>query len=1146
MSLSNFVTKIEELYFNPDPRVNMKYRPTHEIMKGFREIPHKYLSEVFNPNNPVIIGYHNMKPITLKWVKYEFKKGKNVPPVTCQLDLKSFTNEIEITFEVLREGDNKITSRVSMILPMLCDYEETDPWNVQDLNGQRTPNAMGGYFNTPNGSIKYPITIENQKMITWGKSEIKKNSGIQLNYSFTFFLSGYPYTNPSPAQIAKMSFDGTNFDSLILSCESTNPLLKIDKINPIALIIHLTKLQPEVVKYLIMQIYIDKEKNQLQLRALVELWMEFLFDKLNSLFPEPISIIAKCQKYVEKTLVTEGKTLFTVESNMFETLNRIHQTRSSYYKGIYLILQMRRMLIATFNPNFHPSRENLITKRMITPAMYITTTIDDNIAEMLSFLKKYTAETLRSTIEVSRKISDELQKSDKTIYQIISKGLYKQKSGVTVNDSNAGLMYPLSNATRCAKKLAADLTKELSCRNLDPSQDKIFCPYDVPEHKDVGLASGLVVIASVPTVYQVEIDLLTSQIYNFLNTTFPPDSRPLSYIVIIDTHVIREVCSEIVDELCKVLRQQKRRNFFCRNDFGVTKDPFLSEIRITIGTGRIVQPILIVEDGKLGLTDEVCQCLQERTHCKSFSEFLTNHPDVIEIIDTEQHKCASLIAEDIDTFMQSDHKEKYQFCYLSPSCYVGWVAAHKNLVNCDAAIRGIYSVNHFRGATTANHPMQRYQFESGQSLMYAHKLLITNPMMRAAKIGSAGFCKYVWVAYIPLESGANQEDGIVANSRSIKSGMFDVISFKRYFIACNRTERETITRVSTYNSNHRNIDQRGLPYVNSTFVRGDAMVKKIVSFNDEKREAVGKDESEMYYEYYPARVEYVEASDSNVKILTIAHRVPQQGDKFTSAHAQKCTISYISDEANLPRRMNGKACQFYCNPIANTSRNTNSAHHTPLLILISMLTDMDENVGFTIHRSSPINTNFDPEYNISRYTELIEKTRKKYDFWPGEKTEDIARCSHPLYSPVTGLIMPNIACAPLAMIRLRQNEADKKAISGKGRVNKTTKMTLEKRKNGGSSKIDEMTRNCVASHGASYLLHELLSEPSTRRKPGYSCGTCGMELSPIRDFKQDYYACTNCLATHNMTTVIEYNTTHVILTFKQQQLQRGIRFMTSI
>lgn len=1147
MSLSDHVTKIGELYFSPDPTEGVKFRAIHSIMDGFRKIPSEFLTNIFKVNNPISLGMSGNNNIYLTWKGFSFKKIKESPPQLCQRELRSFVNEVIITFDVSRNGDQCITNEISLTIPMLCDYGETDPWNVQDISKYAIPNSMGGYFLTPNGSIKYPITIENPKMITWGKGEKKKNKTNLISYSFTFFLSEYPYEVPSAAQIVRLSFDVTSPISLIMSCESANSVLKIEKINPIPLIIYMSNMTFESLEYLLGLIHV-KPVNRLQLTSMIKSWILAIQEKLNELSPGT-NLNTQCKVYIEKILMESAgstKPFLNYISDLFSSLNNIHKN-SSKYKGLYILMQIRRMLIYLFNPQFHPTKDNLITKRMITPTMYITITIEDHISDLLNMIRKYTSEGNRKTTDVSKKIVEEMQKWDKSISNIISKGMFKDKSGVMVHDSQAGRFYPPSNLCRVSKKLAAELTKDLNCRKLDPTQDKVYCPYDIPDHKDVGLASGLCVISYVVTVFQSEINVLTREIHKFVSEHLVKDTHPKKYIIIIDTYVISEVSEQFVDELCKTLRYHKRRNHFIRNDFGVTKDPFLSEVRITIGTGRMIQPILVVTDGKLGFTPEVIDCLNKKSHCKTWSEFLKNHPDVIELIDIEQHKCAlPCIAEDVNAFENSTDKNIFVFCYLDPSYYVGWVAAHKNLINCDAAIRGIYSVNQFRSMMTANHPLARTKFESGQSLLYAHKLLMTNPMIRSLKIANNGYLEYIWVAYMPLAEGRNQEDGIVVNSGAVKLGLFDAISFRRHLIQSEVFKRTNTTRITNYNTNHRNIDPQGLPYVDSVFVKGDAMVKKTEDITDERKNVVGKDSSEMYYEFYPARVEYTETTDNSVKILTVSHRIPESGDKFTNGFAQKSTIAYLEDEANLPRMMNGNACHFYCSPIANTVRNTNSAQHTPLLLQMSMLTDLDDAKEFTIYRCVPINTNLDVSHNINRYKDLVTKTRSKHNLWPGESDEDIANCSRVLYDPRSGELIKDIKVVLVAYHRLRQLSADKKTICNKGRIYKTNKMSAEKRKNGGSSKIDEMTRNCIISYGGAYMVHEVLSEPNTRRTKIYICKTCGILLTPIRAQRQEYFKCINCIQDYHMTAVIEHETTSVIRTFIQQQLQRNITMTFSI
>ena len=231
-----------------------------------------------------------------------------------------------------------------------------------------------------------------------------------------------------------------------------------------------------------------------------------------------------------------------------------------------------------------------------------------------------------------------------------------------------------------------------------------------------------------------------------------------------------------------------------------------------------------------------------------------------------------------------------------------------------------------------------------------------------------------------------------------------------------------------------------------------------------------------------------------VSITLRYRRNPIIGDKFSSRHGQKGTLSVLWPQESMPFTESGMTPDVLINPHAFPSRMT-----------IGMLIESMAGKAGAMHGAFQDSTPF--QFNeerraIDHYGEQLRLASNICLFGNLSNYDYVDRASgyhyygsEPLYNGLTGNIMhADIFIGVVFYQRLRHMVADKAQVRSTGPIVSMTRQPVKGRKRGGGIRLGEMERDALISHGVAFCLQDRLMHCSDSHL-AFVCGTCGSLLT---------------------------------------------------
>lgn len=212
--------------------------------------------------------------------------------------------------------------------------------------------------------------------------------------------------------------------------------------------------------------------------------------------------------------------------------------------------------------------------------------------------------------------------------------------------------------------------------------------------------------------------------------------------------------------------------------------------------------------------------------------------------------------------------------------------------------------------------------------------------------------------------------------------------------------------------------------------------------------------------------------------VSITLRYPRQpviGDKFSSRHGQKGTLSVLWPQEDMPFTESGMTPDIMINPHAFPSRMT-----------IGMLIESMAGKAGAMHGHFQDATPFQ-FHEQDRVVDHVGHQLKEagYNYHGSE----------PLYNGLTGQVMHvDIFIGVVYYQRLRHMVSDKSQVRSTGPVQAVTRQPVKGRKKHGGIRLGEMERDALLSHGVAFCLQDRLMNCSDAHM-AHVCATCGGFLS---------------------------------------------------
>lgn len=510
--------------------------------------------------------------------------------------------------------------------------------------------------------------------------------------------------------------------------------------------------------------------------------------------------------------------------------------------------------------------------------------------------------------------------------------------------------------------------------------------------------------------------------------------------------------------------RRKRRRKQLPYEVEIKHDVQNREVRIFSDAGRILRPLLVVENLK--------KIKSLKGDDYSFQTLLDK--GIIEMIGTEEEEGCCTAWGIKYLFMGDKGKDhrKYTHCELDMSFLLGVSCGIIPFVNHDHARRALYQSEKHSGQAigfsttnpniridTLSHQMyypQRPLFRS----MISDSLGKTGyPLGRNQILPKAEFFNgQTAIVAVNVHLGYNQEDSLVMNRASLERGMFRTEHIRSYKAEVDNNESldkrrkfdDTVTfgKIQSKLGRVDSLDDDGFPYIGANLQSGDIIIGR--------RAESGADHSVKLKHTERGMVQKVvlSANDDgkNFAVVSLRQvRSPCLGDKFSSMHGQKGVLGFLESQENFPFTRQGIVPDIVINPHAFPSRQT------PGQLLEAAIGKSIACRG-SLKYATPFSTP-----SIEAISEQLH--RAGFSRWGTER----------VYNGRTGeMVRTLIFMGPTFYQRLVHMAEDKVKFRNTGPVHPLTRQPVADRKRFGGIKFGEMERDCLIAHGASANLHERL------------------------------------------------------------------------
>ncbi len=747
-----------------------------------------------------------------------------------------------------------------------------------------------------------------------------------------------------------------------------------------------------------------------------------------------------------------------------EIMDRVKQRIDNYFmphigteytnrseKAITLCKFVKQFLIAKENSKVYTDKDHYANKRVKLSGELLSELFRVNLNILVRDIQYSLSKNVKRRKFYSlRTIAKSTLFSHRVESSIATGNWIGQRTGVTQNMDKTNYLSVLSQLQRVTSVLPGEIANFLA-RTLHPTHYGRFCPIETPEGTEIGLRKNLALLARIST--RVFID--ENEFLKILESSGMEKhtAEQNQFDIFFNGRFIGSV-DEGNDFVKKV--REKRRDNGLPLEMSIRIDKFTDTIHISTEVGRVLRPLIVIENGKTKLTEEVLKELKENKLV--WDDLLQK--GMIEYLDASEEE-NSLVA-----LKQDDISDKHTHLEIDAVASLGTITSLVSYANHDhppRLLRGSKTLKQGLGIYSGNFPVR---VDTNVSLLhYPQKPIVRSFVYDTLNMHPAG--QNMIVAIMTYE-GYNLEDAIVLNKGSVDRGLARSTYFRPYSTielnyAGSLKDEISIPEkdVSGYKTeeSYRYLEDDGIVFPEANLNEGEVVIGKTSppKFLSEARNIAirtRKETSEAIRQEEKGIVDAVfVTSDSEgnkvVHTRTRDPRNPELGDKFSAPHGQKGVIGAIVPEQDIPFTSRGIKPDLIFNPHSIPSRMS-------MGYMVELLAGK---VGSVVGR------NVDGTAFAGEKAEDLEKELKKRGFrYDGKET---------MYDPITGKKMKSkIFIGNMYYLKLKYMISNLMHARASGKVQLLTRQPIEGRAKGGALRLGEMEQQALVAHGASLLLKE--------------------------------------------------------------------------
>jgi DNA-directed RNA polymerase subunit B len=637
-----------------------------------------------------------------------------------------------------------------------------------------------------------------------------------------------------------------------------------------------------------------------------------------------------------------------------------------------------------------------------------------------------------------------------------------ERSGVTQNLSKTNYLDMISQLQRVSSMLPGE-QENFMARTLHPTHYGRFCPTETPEGQEIGLRKNLSILGKVSTTALFDEKAVLK---GFEDCGLIKDGGK---DVFFNGRFVGFAANPF--EFAKNVRIARRKGEFPR-EMSIRYDELYDQVTISTESGRVLRPLIVVENGASKLRDEHLVLLDDDKI--KWSDLVKD--GIIEYIDASEEDNALVAQVEEDISKDHTHLEVHSIALF------GLITSLVPFGNHDQSSRlnrGSKTLKQSLGIYAANYLVR---LDTDVSILhYPQRPLVRSFVYDTLQVYPAG--QNIVVAIMPFEA-YNMEDAVVLNKASIDRGMGRSTWFRPY----SSTElhyagglRDEITipgkDASGYRTEaaYRYLEDDGVAYPEANMFSGEVVIGKLTppKFLSEAKDIsiqAKKEASSAVRQEERGTVDAVfitvdQEGNKIVQVRTRDSRLPEPGDKFSTPHGQKGVVGLIADSSDIPFTSKGVKPDLMFNPHGIPSRMT-------VGYLIELLAGKTGAVTGKIIDGTPF---------TGQTVNELETQLKELGFsFDGKET---------MYNGITGKKMDaRIYIGNMYYLKLKHMVKNKMHARASGKVALLTRQPIEGRARGGALRLGEMEQQALASHGAALLLKERYDSDKT---VVYICKDCG-------------------------------------------------------
>ena len=537
--------------------------------------------------------------------------------------------------------------------------------------------------------------------------------------------------------------------------------------------------------------------------------------------------------------------------------------------------------------------------------------------------------------------------------------------------------------------------------------------------------------------------------------------------VFLDGEILGDI--ESPEEIRENLIEQ-RRDGMIDKEVSVYYSEDKDELRINSDAGRVLRPVIVVDDGEALVSEEDMEDLQEGELTLQDLE----EDGKIEYMDAEEEENA-YVAMDRD-----EMTEEHTHLEIDPQIINGLSASlvvypehnRGDRVNFGAKMAG-------QGLGLPTREVHQRFGTRDNMMSYPQQPIVTTNTYDTL-VGDHPVGQNMMVALASFD-GYNIEDAVIMNKASIERGLARTTYMRTYQTEAKRFWGGQQDEIGIPNKDVRgyrreeaynHLDEDGIinpetPVDSDNVLIGKVSPPKFLGSDggEVQMGLADKRETSLTVRHgEQGKIDKVMISETGdgdklLKVKMREYRIPELGDKFATRHGQKGVIGMISPEENMPFTKQGITPDIIL-----------STHAVPSRMTVSQIIElMAGKVGAL--RGEPVDGS---AYENEDKEQLKEQLEELGFNSTGKET---------MYNGVTGEKMDaEILIGPAYYLKLSHMVADKVHARGRGPVTLLTKQPTEGRSQEGGLRLGEMEKDVFVGHGASLLLKERFGADATNIK----------------------------------------------------------------